>query len=933
MKRFFSFIVILASLASISYAENTQNSNRVIIGELKKLRAQLPLNDPARSELSLRIADRITDEAFSVKNGANQTSQKRSDAAEALSLYKESLVGLSVEKTLKVKYQMARLNTELGNKSESLKYFTELYQQNDSLVLKRESALRLAEWSESENKNLVLSQPYYETALKLCQGTDTCSYAHYKLAWIYKSEGNIAKAINEIKEALFDSKKQLREEALRDMILFMSLDRGNEMSHASYLENLSNKMAVSKPNELLKELAYSTLAAGNKMEAVRLMDHLLSREPNIELQLKYLEELYGLALSNQSSSNDYEKFKLSLNQLETLSGQPNLVSQMLKPEEAEKAAIRLCIQLDGDRTTRKERKTEFQRLTEITLNLFPQSKDRLKMIEGFIASFENDERALKLSKIDQYLNQQKFNLNLVEKKSLVKLKIGLLEKTDQTNELLNALKEYAVLEPNNRDINYAISYQLFKSKKYEEALVGFRQLTHEKILDQTSILSQNLILEILNTQKNYTAIQNEVDSFTKNHDSTSNAFKKEIEELKLISKKSEFEAAVSMGNTKEALNLFKSNCEKGVFLPQSCENAKSISVKVGDHRELISILKMEQSRARSDSKKISELADALEAGAYFKESAELNQQIMNQTGGFTAAIKSALFYEISKDFNKMKEVYSNLLDQVRLKKIQLNDKQESILISSLVDTNSFRESDLKLNWSKESQSKLAESAYQKFSESKPLKSFARKILLSTLVSTGPSWNEVRKEDFLERFQKERAIRFYGANGEKKFNNRVSALKKHNEYYATIVEGTPRTVRVEILAEMVKSYQNLADEILNSPLPNGLNEEQKVKISQSLAELSKPFLDQKVEIEKRLNDEKAELSRSAETVQTSSSSILRNDPTSLDSISSAFELLHQNPENSAALKSLKDYFSNIKNERIASYFQGRLSNLKKEGNTQ
>ena len=46
-------------------------ANRVVIDELRKLKASLPVNDPARGEITLRLADRIADE-YLVGKGKTQ---------------------------------------------------------------------------------------------------------------------------------------------------------------------------------------------------------------------------------------------------------------------------------------------------------------------------------------------------------------------------------------------------------------------------------------------------------------------------------------------------------------------------------------------------------------------------------------------------------------------------------------------------------------------------------------------------------------------------------------------------------------------------------------------------------------------------------------------------------------------------------------------
>ncbi len=202
---FISLVVLVQAGIQPAYA------NRVVVNELKKLKSSLAMNDPSRTELSLRIADRLVDESFSTQNNGSQAAK---DRVEAIALYQEVLPKVSASKQTKVRFQMARLYLEQGNPSAAEPLLTAVYGQSEQMELKRESALRLAEIAEAKSPSA--AETYYTQSLAICQGTDSCSYAHYRMGWIKKNRGDLPGAIQEMKLALWDSKGQIREEARYD---------------------------------------------------------------------------------------------------------------------------------------------------------------------------------------------------------------------------------------------------------------------------------------------------------------------------------------------------------------------------------------------------------------------------------------------------------------------------------------------------------------------------------------------------------------------------------------------------------------------------------------------------------------------------------------------------------------------------------------------
>ncbi|MEK6705723.1 MAG: hypothetical protein AABZ06_08040, partial [Bdellovibrionota bacterium] len=254
--------LMVPALVSIASAD------QILITEVDSLRNDLPINDPSRPLLTLRLADLI----FYDAPGPQQ--KKR-----AMALYEEALTGAGTTAAIpagmqrsKIQFQIARLASDLGQTDKSKVLWLELLSQNDLPDLQREAALRLAEMAEKVGSQSTITEAkqYYTRAIELCSSGDVCSYAHYRRAWLMKNEGEIEAAISEMKMALWDSKKQVKEEALRDLVLFLSLRTDDGRESLIFIEELAAKLSRLT---LLTDLAEAYYSNGNKTAGTYILDY------------------------------------------------------------------------------------------------------------------------------------------------------------------------------------------------------------------------------------------------------------------------------------------------------------------------------------------------------------------------------------------------------------------------------------------------------------------------------------------------------------------------------------------------------------------------------------------------------------------------------------------------------------------------------------
>lgn len=877
-------------------------ANRVVIDELRKLKASLPVNDPARKEITLRLADRISDEYLASKD----ESQKRTEAdrAEALALYRESLASRTGEMKNKIQFQMARLYAEKSSDLGSAKgLFEEVRMNSQVKELKRESNLRLAEMAEASPATASAAVKYYREALTLCEGTDSCSYSHYRLGWIERNNENLPKAIEEMKLALWDSKGQLREEAMRDLVSFMGLASTQVEQSIPYLDQLSTK--VSRP-ALLQDLAYAYFAAGNKAAGVKVLALTHSRAPTLYSEMRLMEEYYGL--------RQWDQFRSILAQFDATvhAGASNAESSK-DLIEIEKIGRRLATQLDGERTTDPTRFEDFKQFTLSYLDLFPRATERAKIMEGLIAAEPN--RDLKLTQLKNWLSAIQFDLPLSDEVKLRELRAAIAQKEPVNHSVV--IEEMTALMAKNqskaREYRYVRARAYYAQKDFTQAAPEFVELAAvQSTPDSFAIQSQHLLLDIYNQQKDLAKIVAQAKTWTTNESLIKNTkISADLKEMSQIAEQAEFESATQQNESIESLNVFMNYCQNGKFLPKSCENAKVLSVKLNQHLKLISILELQ---SKTDASIHSELMNEYEAGAYFVKAADMMSKAFAKTPEFKTQVKTAVLYEVGRDLAKRNMTLNQLTQLVLTKKIKLAAPEEKALIAFLVDTRLLNPALLTVV-SADSKVSLSENLEEQGLGNKQ----TQQILMSQNDYQGIAWAKHVISKAEELSAAEAKIKFYGRNGQVAFQKRVNRLKELNQFSDQYLNGSDALTRTKLLTVLKTSHERIATEIMESPLPANLNEEQVAQVKVSLAEMAKPFQDKVESLKKLMETEEQKVSLSL-TQSSSKPSFDEN------SYQEAINLLHQNPKNGAALTQLKTLFTNAGLNRPAAYFEGRIQGL-------
>lgn len=946
MKTQLIFSLIVSSLINV---KAIANDSKYLIGEMEKVRNSLSLDDPKRGELTLRLADLYFD--VSIQEGKAegkkisedqeqdflQTSRKK-----ALELYSYSLDEKVVknkptgENKLKVLFQMARLHTRLGEGKKAETLYKEILA--DSLVtkkMKEQSALALAEYYEEE-ANLSLSRTFYNQSAELCKDIETCNYINYRLGWLLYKDTKLDDAIVAMEKSLWLNENTIRENSLTDLILFMSNKETDGKIEFEKIEKIAKKANRPELKRLLVEAFY---VAGNRLAGSNLLAELNKDDPNLYYEVRLLEEFYGF--------RKWEKVEHYLKSIGSKSSK-DMPSKTEERKEIETILRRFIVQVDSEMQVVKSLNVFLKQSIEIYLDFFPQDDQRKKMQAGWLSAV--DDKKEKVSMLGTWIKEDvKNSVDSIEVRKLRQTRLSLAQELKQKDVVLDeALAISKLLEnsPEKDEFTYVAAREFYEQKKYNEAMPLFLNILSRaqstQDVGQWAILSQNLVLDIYNSQKNYDGIIGQIAFWKTLPGVVSLKQEKELKEETLSMEKilleAKFEKAVALKDTKEALEQFYEFCKAGQYIEKSCINAKVLSVKFKDQAKLVSVLEIVKDETS--------LIVEYELMGRFKDAAKLLEKTQKNST-FENATKVAFLYELDLDYTSRNRVLESLTAQMMREK-SMSKEQEKILFSALVDATLINEKMLSLPWSTAYKLKVASQL-----ESVKPNATAQKLLLSQKNGHGPIWSRLVLAKAEESFQKVNKVKFYGSQSKSLFTKRTKAIESFANEYKPILDGADLETRIYLLHMLKMTYKNMANEILNTPIPEGLDEETLANVTTQISTMADPFDRVNEDYDRLLTEQlsqitdtelktkvTANLNGNAQKIvqgyaqfiskpddkMTTSKNIAMNE-NQLDEVKSMKLKLSVDPEDKTAMSQLVEIYTRNNNTRAAQYFIGRLENLK------
>ncbi len=918
MMRFFYLVL------TVFFLVPTVHANEMIIRDVERLRNSLPAKDPARKELALRLADLYffaavdqDKQARLATTGAQVLDQKAARSRQrALNLYRESIrLGLNGETRIKVDFQMARLLDQLGRSSEALPLWRKSYAQKQILNVRREAVLKLAEQAESSN-SLAGAEGFYKEALSLCESA--CNFVRYRLGWVYRNQGQIKLALREIKKALWDKKGQVQEEVLRDYMAFLVQEPGDGSSAVLVVENLMERTGR---KGLLENLAYGFYAAGNKTAGTNVLAVVTAHAPNIKNQIRLLEEYYGL--------RKWDQFRELRERVEpaAISGM-DLDSQ----KNAEKIMRRLAVQLEAEQKQNSSIKAEFLATNSLYLDLFPESEIATKVMRSWL-SVEAHQKT-KMTKIAAWLSDPRRKFKDAEALELREERARLAQEESDflvLREEMERLQKMYTSVGKREKAKYLIAQSHYKEGALDKALPLFKELAAftGSTPSKWSIQAQNLALDIYNQRQDYVTLIVQADTWLGRTWANSTKPTKELMDIHKVREQANFEFATASGITPNALGIFYQYCNAGEFLPKSCVNAKRLAVALKDQAKLMNILRKTNAKE--------ELINEYEISGHYAKSAELlveKTPLKSNKWSFEQGMKIALLYELAGNFTKRDRWLRPIAKRYHRKAIP--EASEQLLYSTLKDARMLKSAALKIKWSKPFKMQLVRYLEESGQSTKQ----SKKMLLTEKENQGRAWEYYHLRDLFELARQERVMKFYGRGSKRKFQRRLARIRKFDEKANKVLEQLSSESRMQVIALLHHSYNNLGAEVRATPIPDGLEEVAITQIKASLEAMARPFAEKArsymdlytTELAKVTDLEKKEVLAAVVTSDVTPKELLtravRPEPKKeeLKPLAGVFPLLselHKDPLSRVTVGSLKEFYTKQGRVRLASYYEGRL----------
>lgn len=950
--------ILILGATSLMSGRSFANDTAYLIQEMESLRDSLELDDPARIDLTLRLADLYFD--ASIKEGDTEGDPKvlRQQRMKALDLYRHSLNGTDgVERVegldrLKIQFQMARLLSRLGEYEEAEGHYKDVEAHKLTPKKMREQAsLALAEWYE-EDAQYPKAVKFYDKALALCEAKASCNYAHYRKGWLYFKDTKLDNAIAEMKASLWvidpteKSEGEIRESSLQDLILFMSNADTNGEKELEYMRNLSAQ--IHRP-ELVRKLVEAFYVAGNRRAGSHLLAYINEEKPNLYYEVRLLEEFYGFRI--------WDKVEKYLADLKKRSSS-DLPSKKEEKEEVNKILRRYLVQVDSEAEVIPELNTFLKNSIDIYLSIYPNDDLRKKMQQGWLKA-ESDEK-LKVARLGEWIKEDlALGIKPEEIRKLRQTRLSMAQKLKNSDVVIEESLAIADILKNTSEADeftYVAAREFYAKKEYDKALPLFKSLVDgavtKKKISNWSLLSQNLLLDIYNHKKDFDKIiaqvalwKTAVASADMTEVDKNKKLKKELAadtaQMDKIQIEARFEKAAKLQDSPESLQAFYDFCFQGVFPDKSCPNAKVLSVKFADQAKLISLLEKEGDEQA--------LMNEYELMGRFADAAKLQEKLVLKKEGKKAShelyLKIALLYELDEEFSQRNRILGQLVQKIKREK-SIPENLEGAIFLTLDEAGMINSKSLFIPWSMKRKLSLA----NRLEMEKPGKT-TQKLIMSQQESQGPIWSQLLLKGVEKKFARVNKIKFYGRSSKWLFKKRTKAIERFVSTVKPKLEGADLETRIYLLHMMTRVYGKMTEDILATPLPPDLDDETLAQVQIQLQTMAEPFEKVRSDYQRLLDEQMASFNAEDETQIDMKQRIAKNiDEITGHNYSEFIELkpvqkatviasqfegenldqwkntLSREPNNLAALKSLQVYFKDQGMLRLSAYYSGRVESI-------
>jgi tetratricopeptide (TPR) repeat protein len=915
-------IFIRTILLTLLLVPTVYANDAVLIREMETLRNSLPEKDPGRPILTRRLADvcfqkAVQDDKDLIASGKGSAAEVDALRAKAVGYYTESLAFATPELKFKIDYQLARLMRMKGENMKALAAFGKLTATTGiTREILRESMLSIAEIYDEEGQ-WVKAQEAYIKALPYAQDADGISYIRFRLAWAYFRKDQLSLAQTEMANALYDSQKNLKEQAMLDYIQFLAATPQDNGAEA--MKKIDAIATQEKRLEFLENLGEAYFSAGNNAAGVFVMSQIQQQRPDSMRAARLSEEFYGF--------KRFDDMKAMLAYLQTQTTNINKLEAKQR-DFIDQVLRRLVVQLDGQRKSNPGLfGPELVQAVDTHMALFPQSDVVEKMRSGWLAANTSDDA--KIQRLALWIKTQK-DPDLVRSYRQERAALGAKLKNNVVIREEAGALALSSNEAEAREWSYVEGKAALDMGEDTYALGVFQKLALKtESPDKWAVQSQHLSLDILNKQKRYQDLATQAALWTSVAALQNSAFKADLAEMKSAGLEASFEHAASLGETPAALVEFNRFCQNGEFAEKSCTNAKVLAIKLNDQATLVQVLERQGDQTA--------LAVEYERMGRFAEAAKILEPRMTLQDPEVEWIKISVLYQIGSDETSRARVLRKL--SARLKAQNKMSPELAGTVRAAYQGSEIKTAELLgLPWSAADKINLAadlETAGLGDAQTK-------KLVLASKEDLGSLWAKGVFERAKAADQKHRRVSFYKGDTRYLYQLRLRLLGKYAEEVKTILPGASAPVRIVLLNDLARAYSDLDQEILATPMPAGMTEEQLAGAKEAMESLASPLRAEGESYAKLSSEQLSGFAEAAQwqealsvgadavvaQMQTTESSRRTNVASGMtaEERKNILAELARTPDSRNALEKLKNDFTTRGNEAAAAYFSGRLAAL-------
>ncbi len=960
MRTFTLFTFSFLFLLGLNFQTHAKDIH-YLIQEMESLRDSLELDDPARVDLTLRLADLYFD--VSIKEGGEGDHQKlKENRMKALSLYRHSLEGSDgVKKAegltrLKIQFQMARLLSRLDEFEKAEPYYFKV-QAHPKVPkkMKEQASLALAEWFEQDAR-YPKAKKFYDQAIDLCEVKASCNYAHYRKAWLYFKDTKLDEAIAEMKASLWTEGGVVRESSLQDLILFMSNANSDGLKEYEYTRDLAEKTGR---EELVQKLVEAFYVAGNRRAGANLLSIINEKTPSLYFETRLLEEFYGF--------RNWEKVDSLLSSMSSRNA-TDIPTKKDHAKEVQKIFRRYLVQVDSEAEVAPELNHYLKRSIDVYLGIYPNDDLRKKLQQGWLKA--EDDKQNKIIRLGEWIKEDiEFGFENSEIRKLRQTRLALsqklkaqVSKEKEISTELNlsdiiikeslALADMLKPSEESEEFKYVAAREYYELNKHDKALPLFKELVNVALerkakgneLGKWALLSQNLILDIYNSKDSYKDIIAQVALWREGTKESQRkdiiAENKAMDKLKVDAR---FALAAKMTDSPDSLEEFYQFCFNGIYPEKSCKNAKVLAVKFEDQNKLVKLLEKEGDEQA--------LMNEYELMGRFSEAAKLQEKLVLKKEGLKSPyelfLKIALLYELDKNAKERNRILKKMTLKMKREK-EIPSELEGVLFLTLDEAGLINSKSLFLPWSLERKLSLA----RRLELEKP-SSANRKLIMAQSTSQGPIWSRLVLKKFVKPMKKAMNYKFYGRYSQYRFKKRTKRIENFIKLAKSYLEGADYETRAYILHMVTRVYGKMVEDILNTPVPKDLDEATLAQVQMQLGQMTVPFEEARADYQRLLDEQLTAMAKegqkSEEEVLQNLSRVKKNLELSpadyselipmeekrpsryvaLEELSPAMDLkakLLRDPDNRAVLSDLMSFYEEKEVARLAAYYRGRLEML-------